>query len=96
MKSKMKKIAFAAKVLGILALFPVYLIVELRQDAAGNINHTINNVTSDEASIPAALFSDAEVQSFFPYAEFPEKRAAFKKTDVTQALPKTRHKQFNN
>jgi hypothetical protein len=57
---KMKKFFFAVQVFGILAMFPLYVILEMNHGLPENKNHSGVTEKPEKAAIGASLNSDAQ------------------------------------
>ena len=60
----MRKFVFAVQVFGIIAIFPIYVILEMNHGLPGNKNHSGVTEKPEKTAIGASLNSEAQDENF--------------------------------
>ena len=85
----MKKIVFAVQVFGILAMFPIYIVLEMNhgtESFPGTKNHPVDIEKVEKNNTPVSLNAEEQIESAVPFTMITASRPPVSKNEIIKAL----------
>jgi hypothetical protein len=90
----MKKFFFALQVFGIIALFPIYVILEMNHGSPENKNHVNVIEKAEETAIQVSLKAEAKNENSIPDIVLAGSAALLNKNEIIKALAEAAHNAY--